>query len=41
MEDTVIDPEFPPDTLPISPIFCIALPAPVGFIQVKPPPAAK
>ena len=35
IDDTVIDPALPIATLPIRPKFCIALPAPVGFIQVK------
>ena len=37
IEDTVIDPALPPDTLPIKPTFCIKL-TPVGFVRVKPPP---
>ena len=38
IEDTISDPELPPDTLPTLAIFCIRPVGPVGFVNVSPPP---
>ena len=38
VEETVTDPAFPPETLPIKPIACILFNEVVGFTVVNPPP---